>query len=137
MDNFINYFWFSDRYFYFSDKYNFNYSIYLIGKDLLKRKNRDAVRSWSNAGHEIGNHSWSHFVNLGSMNYNTIYSEISKSHTIIRKTIGKDPKGFISPAWNTSGNVLKALIELGYTYDTSVFPSWLMIPARNSHSCSL
>ena len=45
-----------------------NFQIYIIGKDLLNKEVAARVREWSNEGHEIGNHSWSHLINMTSLN---------------------------------------------------------------------
>ncbi len=119
----------AERFFKIAEKYRFKYSIYLIGKDLEKPENRECVKKWASQGHEIGNHSWSHPPNLGAMNKLEIHQQVEMAHEIITKTINHEPKGFIAPAWSTSPEVVKILIELKYTYDTSGFPSWLMFPA--------
>jgi hypothetical protein len=119
----------SKRFFNIAGKYKFKYSIYIIGKDLEKSGNRESVKEWASQGHEIGNHSWSHPLNLGAMSKSEMRREVEMSHEIITKTTGCRPKGFISPAWSASPELLKILIELNYTYDTSGVPSWLMFPA--------
>jgi hypothetical protein len=40
--------------------------------------------------------------------------------------MGTEPTGFIAPGWATGRRVVKTLIERGYGYDTSLFPSPLM-----------
>lgn len=124
-----SFFQIADRFFDISWYYNFKYSIYVIGKDLEKEENRARVREWSREGHEIGNHSWSHRIDIGATSYQCMYDEIKRAHDIISETVGYQPKGFIAPAWNTSSALRKVLVECGYTYDTSSFPSWLMFPA--------
>ena len=120
------YFEVSKRFFALSDKYGFKYSIYVIGKDLEKAENRELVREWSLKGHEIGNHSWSHPLNLGALSPSELRREVESSHAIITKATGKEPRGFIAPGWSTSSALQKILIEMNYLYDTSGFPSWLM-----------
>ena len=39
-----------------------------------------------------------------------------------------EPKGFIAPSWAFSSVLADVLIEYGYEYDSSPFPSWLMFP---------
>lgn len=119
----------ADRFFEISKRYNFKYSIYVIGKDLENSDNRERVRIWAEAGHEIGNHSWEHRMDLAVLPRSAMYKDIKRAHDIISQSIGKDPKGFISPAWNTSSVLYEVLRDLGYEYDTSAFPSWIMFPA--------
>lgn len=119
----------ADRFFAIADKYGFKYSIYIIAKDLERPENRAAVRRWSEMGHEIGNHTYHHRVNLGALSSAELDEEIGRAHGLIGETTGVAPTGFIAPVWATSQRVLEKLIELGYTYDTSAHPSWLMLPS--------
>ena len=57
----------SERLLSLSRKYDFPYTIFVIGKDLEKPENRERVGQWAREGHEIGNHSWSHPLNLGAL----------------------------------------------------------------------
>ncbi len=118
-----------DRFLSISEKWNFKYSIYVIGKDIEKAANRKALRDWSEMGHEIGNHSWSHPENLGVLPEKEIFEEVNKAHQIIGDSIGHEPKGFIAPAWCTSKSLTRVLMNLSYEYDTSTWPSLLMYPA--------
>jgi len=119
----------AERFFYISEKYNFKYSIYVIGKDLADRENRARVREWAEGGHEIGNHSWSHSLSLGALPKTQIYDEVIKAHDIIAKTVGQEPRGFIAPGWSASAKLHRILVDNGYDYDTSSFPSFLMYPS--------
>lgn len=119
----------ADRLLDIADRYGFKYSIYIIAKDLERPENRAAVKRWAELGHEIGNHTYSHPVNLGTLPPEQMRDEITRAHRLIEDTVGKAPKGFIAPVWATGEGVLKTLIELGYEYDTSAFPSWLMYPS--------
>lgn len=116
----------ADRFFELSRRYKFKYTIFIIGQDLERRANREAVKRWADEGHEIGNHSWSHFLNLGAMPLEEIRREVTRAHEKIAEVTGRAPRGFIAPGWSTSADLLKVLIELGYSYDTSAFPSWLL-----------
>lgn len=111
-----------------ANHYNIKFSIYVIGKDLENPEVYTRVRDWSNSGHEIGNHTWSHPMNLGALRKEEVRHEIIRAHELITKCTGREPKGFISPAWSTSSNVASTLIELKYTYDTSIFPSIMLFP---------
>ncbi len=116
-----------DRFNRIVSEYNAPLSIYLIGKDLLASQHRNQVKKWSEKGHEIGNHSWSHPQSLSNMSSEDIRLEVKQAHDIISETIGHPPKGFIAPAWSTSPQLIQILIELGYKYDTSSIPSWVQL----------
>jgi len=117
-----------DRFNELALKYNFKYSIFIIGKDLENPEVAARVRDWSDQGHEIGNHTWSHPMNLGALTQSGIEDEVLRAHEIIHTTTGVEPKGFIAPAWNCSETVWDVLIDNNYLYDTSIFPSLLLYP---------
>lgn len=118
----------ADRFFDLAEKYQFKYTIFIIGKDLEKYENREAVKKWSDQGHEIGNHSWSHRPDLIQLGKKEIRQDVEKAHDIIFKVTGREPKGFISRGWFCSEPLLEVLLDLNYEYDTSLFPSWLAVP---------
>lgn len=117
-----------DRFLEFSNRFQYRYTVFVIGKDLEDPFNRAAVRELHLAGHEIGNHTYSHPMNLGALPTPQIRAEIVQAHELIRKCTGVEPKGFIAPAWSNSQAVTDILIELEYLYDTSVFPSLFLYP---------
>ena len=119
-------FYWSDRFFYISQKYDFKYTIFVNGIDLEHSLAREKVSQWSKEGHEIANHSYSHKLNLGSLSVDDIEDELMRSHEIISKVTGKEPRGFVAPGWSFSTNLMKILKKNGYLYDTSVFPSYFM-----------
>jgi peptidoglycan/xylan/chitin deacetylase (PgdA/CDA1 family) len=116
----------ADRFFEISQKYNFKYTIFIIGKDLENSEVASRVKDWKDQGHEIGNHSYNHKQNLGYLKFEEIEYEVLKSHELITKACGEEPKGFIAPAWATSKDLVKILYENNYLYDTSLFPSYFM-----------
>lgn len=111
-----------------SSKFNFPLSIFVIGKDLENEKNLYQIKKWHDNGHEIGNHSYNHLFNFGSLDSINLKDEIFKTHEKIFKITGHEPKGFIAPTWGFSKKLLKVLLELKYEYDTSSFPSLILYP---------
>ncbi len=76
-------------------------------------------------GHEIANHSYSHNYKFSLMTKDEIEEDIKKNHQIIKNRLGVECKGFRSPGYNSSNSVVKALQDLQYDYDSSLFPSFL------------
>ena len=70
-------------------KFKIQLSIFIVGKD-LEDQVVPQVKEWSDQGHEIGNHSWSHPVNLGALPKTEIYDEVIRSHDIIFEATGKE-----------------------------------------------
>lgn len=122
-------------------KYALPLSIYIIGKDLAHDDHKARVREWMAMGHEIGNHTWSHDYSLGSQSEAQVREEVRRAHEAIAEVTGVAPEGFIAPAWSTSKTVVGELVRLGYTYDSSIFPSVFMYPlvlkSLMSHSMNL
>ncbi|OGV42634.1 MAG: hypothetical protein A2X46_05045 [Lentisphaerae bacterium GWF2_57_35] len=116
----------ADRFLNLADKYRFKYTIFIIGEDLNDSEVRARVREWAQAGHEIGNHSYHHLPNLGSLPIGRISDEVQRAHDAIAEVTGIEPRGFISPAWSTSVQLNQVLMQKKYLYDTSLFPSPLM-----------
>jgi peptidoglycan/xylan/chitin deacetylase (PgdA/CDA1 family) len=114
-----------DRFLEFSNQDKFPYSIYFIGKDLRNKMHAEKVKQWSEMGHEIGNHSWSHREDLSLLPKTEVHRQISKTHEIIASITGIEPKGFAGPGWTHSSDIYNTLISLNYSYDVSVFPSWI------------
>lgn len=117
-----------DRIAEYAATHDFKLSLYVIGRDLRDPEVFDRVREWARAGHEVGNHSWSHALNLGALPGDRIEEEIRSSHEIIAKCTGEPPRGFIAPNWAVSRKVVEILVDLDYLYDTSLFPSIYLYP---------
>lgn len=122
----VTYFKVIDRFFSLAEKYNIKFTIFVIGRDLESPEIFSRVRNWFEMGHEIGNHSYNHIHNLGMLPYNEIEKEVMKSHELISRCIGEQPKGFASPAWSISLNLIDILTKANYVYDASMFPSYFI-----------
>ena len=117
-----------DRFLGLADRYGFRYTIFVIGRDLEHSENRDAVARWADAGHEIGNHTWTHPVNLGTLSRAEIQDQLGRTHEAVTAAAGREPRGFIAPNWSMSGAVVETLMDLGYSYDTSPCATLLLYP---------
>ncbi len=115
-----------DRFQALCDKHRIRGSVFVIGKDLEDEANRERLRWLARQGHEIANHSWSHYINLGAMPLEEMRFEVRASHYRIADCVGYEPKGFVAPAWSYSERLMRVLISCGYEYDTSLFPTPLL-----------
>jgi peptidoglycan-N-acetylglucosamine deacetylase len=75
-------------------------------------------------GHELGNHSHTHPYDLARLHRAQIDEEVGKAHEVIGAIAGAPPVGFRAPGYDLSPRVLQVLEARGYSYDSSVFPSW-------------
>lgn len=78
-----------------------------------------SVAAVHKAGHEIGNHGWTHRVpaTLGRAEEER---DLVRGNAAIRKLIGRDPRGYRSPAWDLSPHSLELLIKHDFLYDSSL-----------------
>ena len=111
------------------EKYNIKMSIFVIGKDLQEESNIKDLKRLIKKGHEVGNHSYSHFQNFAFLSNEEISYEINETHKLIKEKLNYDAKGFIAPGWNSNNETIKKLVELDYFYDHSLAPTPLMLLA--------
>ena len=98
-------------------------TFFAVGQDLEVPAAAEVLRTAAAAGHEIGNHTWSHPYDLIHRDPDGIRFEILRGHQAIT-AVHAAPSGFRAPGYNTSPAVLDALRALGYRYDASPLPSW-------------
>lgn len=105
-------------------------TFFIVGQDADLEKNHTALRSISDAGHEIANHSFHHEPWLNRRSDADIQSELKQAHDAIETATGVAPDGFRGPGFSLSTGVLKAVKSLGYSYDASTFPTFIGPLAR-------
>ena len=71
------------------------------------------------AGHEIGNHGWTHRVpsTLGAEGEE---QELVRGNESIMRLTGRAPRGYRSPAWDLSEVSVDLLMKHGFIYDSSM-----------------
>ncbi len=119
------------RYLDVFDEYNLKATFFIIGEDALKYPKQ--IKMLHDAGHEIANHTQNHYQNFMHLNPAQIKSEIKEATDTLEQIIGDKVVGFRAPGWNVNTMVFETLEELGYTYDSSVYPSKL-IPLLNYYN---
>lgn len=87
------------------------------------RQARDQVAALAAAGHEIGNHSYSHPYDLARLPAAEAGAEIELAHALLGEAIGRRVVGFRAPGYDISAAMLGHLLRLGYGYDSSIFPA--------------
>ena len=114
----------------FLDRRNLKITVFVIGQDAVLEKNQPAIKSISDAGHEIANHSFNHEPWLHLYSPAEIEAEFDKTESAIKSVTGQKPVGFRGPGFSCSDEVLKTLMRRGYLYDASTFPTFLGPVAR-------
>ena len=103
-------------------EFNIKATFFCIGKDLHNPAHADLFRSAVERGHELANHSYSHLYNLRAHPIDLIRSEIIRAAELIEAISGLPPVGFRTPGYNISPDISRTLKQLGYLYDSSLFP---------------
>ncbi len=105
-------------------------TFFVVGQDATLEKNRPALRSLADAGHEIGNHSFHHEPWLHLYSPEEISEEFTRAEDAIEIATGERPVGFRGPGFSFSEQVLQELAFRNYAYDASTFPTFLGPIAR-------
>ncbi len=86
------------------------------------RAARDRIAALAEAGHEIGNHSYSHFYELARLPADRVRDEIGRAHELLSQVAGS-VRGFRAPGYDLSPAMVDEVMSLGYLYDSSIFPA--------------
>lgn len=105
-------------------------TFFIVGQDAALDKNRQALQSIAEAGHEIANHSFHHEPWLHLYSADEVDAEIARTEDAIVAATGIRPTGFRGPGFSISKTVLETLKARGYAYDASTFPTFLGPVAR-------
>jgi peptidoglycan-N-acetylglucosamine deacetylase len=109
---------------------NLTITFFIVGLDAAQPKNQAVLRSISDAGHEIGNHSFHHEPWLHLYSDAQLQEEIQRAEDSLEDATGKRPVGFRGPGFSVSASLLDLLTRRGYQYDASTFPTYLGPLAR-------
>lgn len=114
----------------FLSAHDLNITFFIVGKDASLAKNRNAIRSIADAGHEIASHSFMHEPWLHLYSKQELIDDLEKTEDALFEVTGKRPKGFRGPGFSLSPTVLEVLGERGYEYDCSTLPTFAAPLAR-------
>ena len=95
----------------------------LVGGTLAAETARALVREIVAAGHEVGNHSFSHRYDMARLPRGVVDEEIRRADAAIADAAGAPLVGFRAPGYDVSADMLDAIAGLGYLYDSSIFPA--------------
>jgi len=122
--------WAVPRILAFLEERDLRITFFIVGKDAALEKNRGALRSIGDAGHEIGNHSFNHEPWLHLYKAEQLDEELAAAEHAIESATGQRPEGFRGPGFSLSPQTLRTLENRGYRYDATVFPNLLNPLAR-------
>lgn len=97
-------------------------TFFTVGQDLGRDENVKTVRAIAARGHEIASHSYGHRYALSRLTKDQIREDLTLAHDVLRDAAGRAPRGFRAPGYTITDTMFEVLSELGYLYDSSVFP---------------
>jgi peptidoglycan-N-acetylglucosamine deacetylase len=106
-------------------------TFFIVGQDAVLERNRTALQAIAAAGHEIGNHSFSHEPWLSQYSREEVEREIVLAEEHITRIAGQRPVGFRGPGYSLSQAALEVLKDRGYLYDASTLPTFVGPLARS------
>ena len=112
------------------DRLGLSITFFIVGQDAALSKNREALHSIVQRGHEVGNHSFDHEPWLHLYDRDRIRQEIIRAEEHIVSVTGQKPLGFRGPGFSWSRDLLEVLLECGYLYDASTLPTYIGPLAR-------
>lgn len=101
---------------------NIPLTLFAIGADLSRPASAARLSEMSARGHEIGNHTLDHRYDLSRLPSLEQRFQIEEGAAAIQRATGTRPTGFRAPGYTITDRLFEILRELGYDYDSSVFP---------------
>lgn len=97
----------------------------------------ESAASVFDAGHEIGNHGWTHRL-PATLSREEEEREYVRGNEAVKKLTGRYPRGYRSPAWDLSPHSVELMLDLGFTYDSSLMGhDYLPYQARRNDTITL
>lgn len=112
-------------------------TLFVIGRDTTNEANVELLREAASKGHELASHSWSHDYALRSFPPDALTDDLRRAHDAISALQGREVVGFRAPGYNIDDRLLRACVDLGYLYDSSVFPCPAYYAAKGAVMASL
>lgn len=118
------------RFLDFMRRHGLHGTAFVVGADALRPEHAPLFRALAQAGHEIGNHSFSHAGDLEAWPAQQLRADLTAAHAAIEAASGFTPHGFRGPSFRVSRALLEEVRAMGYHYDASTFPNALGALAR-------
>lgn len=101
-------------------------TLFMVGNDFQYPENQGVIRAMANSGHEIANHTMTHAQGFRLLSPQQKEAELAGMEQWCERITGRRPVGFRSPGWNIGDDALSVLLQRGYLYDSSIFPTFMM-----------
>ena len=104
------------------DTHSVKATFFVLG--MVAERYGDLVRRIAAAGHEIASHGYSHRL-VHQLSQEQFRRDSARSKDLLEQLVGAPVRGFRAPEFSINRGTLWALgvlAELGFTYDSSIFP---------------
>jgi hypothetical protein len=95
---------------------------FVVGQDVQRSENAEALTALARAGDELGCHSYSHHYDLTRRSFAEMRREVEQGVSAIERAASVKVSGFRAPGYVVTDTLLDLLRESGLAYDSSVFP---------------
>jgi len=95
---------------------------FVVGRDVERSENAQALSRLAARGDELGCHSYSHYYDLIRRGADEMRREIELGVSAVQRLSPDAVRGFRAPGYTVSDTLLALLREAGLEYDSSVFP---------------
>jgi peptidoglycan-N-acetylglucosamine deacetylase len=96
---------------------------FAVGADARRPEGAALLRGLHERGHEVASHSDDHDLHLHRRPRAAIERDLDRSAEALAAATGTPPVGFRAPGYGTSAVLRRALVNRGYRYDASAFPT--------------
>jgi peptidoglycan-N-acetylglucosamine deacetylase len=105
-------------------------TFFIVGQDAVVEKNKPYLKQISDAGHDIGNHSFQHEIWINQYDKNQLKKEFENAEKAIFEATGKKTNGFRGPGFSWNKTMFEVLSDRQYLYDASTLPTFIGPLAR-------
>jgi peptidoglycan/xylan/chitin deacetylase (PgdA/CDA1 family) len=103
-------------------------TFFVVGRDAPHHA--EALRALERAGHEIASHSQDHPLPFVRVAMSRLKHQLAESRRVLNGLLANEVIGLRAPNWDVSPRAHAPLVEAGYRYDASGFPSPFQVPVR-------
>jgi polysaccharide deacetylase family protein (PEP-CTERM system associated) len=104
------------------ERHNTKATFFILG--WIAERHPKLIEAIDKAGHEIANHGFDHKL-VYDMTVEQFADDVKRTDTLLKEITGKEVLGYRAPSFSIGAgdnDQFKALADLGYKYDSSLFP---------------
>jgi polysaccharide deacetylase family protein (PEP-CTERM system associated) len=80
------------------------------------------IKRIADEGHEVASHGYGHAL-LGTLSEDEFREDVVRSKTLLEELTGREVQGYRAPAFSITDWAIPVLADVGFTYDSSCFPT--------------